>query len=100
VLVLTGLAIWKPVQLGLLTSMFGGYVWARYWHFVATWLLVLLAVVHVFMVIAVDPYSIRAMVTGRYKEAWSPEARNARPFLHLRPRRSAGGGMDEQAGQT
>ena len=86
-LVLTGLAIWKPVQLGLLTSMFGGYVWARYWHFVATWLLVLLSVVHVFMVFAVDPYSIRAMVTGRYKESWSPEARNARPFVHLRPSR-------------
>lgn len=88
VLVLTGLAIWKPVQLGLLTSMFGGYVWARYWHFVATWMLVTLAVVHVFMVIAVDPYSVRAITTGRYKESWSPEARNARPFFRLLPRRT------------
>ena len=35
-LVLTGLAIWKPVQLAPLTNLFGGYVWARYWHFVAT----------------------------------------------------------------
>src|SRR4051812_39756092 len=32
--VLSGLAIWKPVQLGLLTRLLGGYVWARYWHFV------------------------------------------------------------------
>jgi Ni/Fe-hydrogenase b-type cytochrome subunit len=100
VLVLTGLAIWKPVQLGVLTSMFGGYVWARYWHFVATWVLVLLSLVHVFMVIAVDPYSIRAMVTGRYKESWSPEARNARPFIHLRPSRAAAADIDEQTGHS
>jgi Ni/Fe-hydrogenase b-type cytochrome subunit len=96
VLVLTGLAIWKPVQLGLLTSMFGGYVWARYWHFVATWVLVMLSVVHVFMVIAVDPYSVRAMTTGGYKESWSPEARNARPFFGLLPRRRSGDVDDEQ----
>ena len=95
VLVLTGLAIWKPVQLGLLTAMFGGYVWARYWHFVATWLLMLLSVVHVFMVFAVDPYSIRAMITGRYEESWSPEARNARPFVHLLPSRGSAGDVEE-----
>ncbi len=28
--VVTGIAIWKPVQLGLLTHLLGGYVWARY----------------------------------------------------------------------
>jgi thiosulfate reductase cytochrome b subunit len=94
--VLTGLAIWKPVQLGLITTMFGGYVWARYWHFVATWLLLLLSVVHVFMVLAVDPYSLRAMVTGRYKESWSPESRNARPFVHLLPRRRPSVDLEQQ----
>ena len=47
------------MQLAPLTALFGGYVWARYWHFVAMWLLVLLSLVHVFMVFAVDPYSIR-----------------------------------------
>jgi hypothetical protein len=36
------------------------------------------------MVFAVDPYSLRAMVTGRYDEAKSPERRNARPFVNLR----------------
>jgi len=100
VLVLTGLSIWKPVQLSALTSMLGGYVWARYWHFVATWVLVLLSLVHVFMVIAVDPYSIRAMVTGRYKESWSPEARNARPFVHWLPSRTAAADIDEPTGQS
>ncbi|MEJ7812295.1 MAG: cytochrome b/b6 domain-containing protein [Gemmatimonadaceae bacterium] len=86
VIVLTGLAIWKPVSLGWLTALFGGYVWARYWHFVSMVALVLLAVGHVFMVLAVDPYSIRSMITGGYSERLSPEARNARPFYHLLPR--------------
>ena len=83
-LILTGLSIWKPVQLSLLTNLFGGYVWARYWHFVAMLLLVALSFVHVFMVFAVDPESLRSMVTGNYDENKSPEARNARPFLRGR----------------
>jgi Ni/Fe-hydrogenase b-type cytochrome subunit len=87
VAVLTGLAIWKPVELAPLTALLGGYVWARYWHFVAMVLLVALAMVHVFMVFTVDPYSIASMVTGSYRERWSPEERNARPFFHLLPRR-------------
>jgi Ni/Fe-hydrogenase b-type cytochrome subunit len=83
--VLTGLAIWKPVQLAPLTDLFGGYVWARYWHFVVMLALVLLALGHVFMVFAVDPASLVSMVTGRYDESRSPEALNARPFLRDRP---------------
>jgi hypothetical protein len=74
------------VSLGWLTALFGGYVWARYWHFVAMLVLVALAVGHVIMVLAVDPYSIRSMLTGGYSERLSPEARNARPFYHLLPR--------------
>ena len=46
--------------------------------------LVAVSFVHVFMVFAVDPYSLRAMVTGRYDESKSPERRNARPFINLR----------------
>lgn len=83
VAVLTGLAIWKPVQLASLTNLFGGFVWARYWHFMTMLLLVLLTIIHVIMVFAVDPYAIRSMVTGGYNEARSPEARNARPFRNL-----------------
>ncbi len=85
--VITGLAIWKPVQLGLLTDLLGGYVWARYWHFLAMLLLVVLAVIHVFMIFAVDPYSLTSMITGTYDERLSPEERNARPFYHLLPPR-------------
>ena len=83
VIVLTGIAIWKPVTLGWLTSIFGGYVWARYWHFTAMLTLVAMSVVHVFMVISVDPYSLRSMITGGHNDALSPIARNARPFQGL-----------------
>jgi thiosulfate reductase cytochrome b subunit len=85
VLVLTGLAIWKPVELSPLTAVFGGYVWARYWHFMAMTALVILAVGHVFMVFAVDPYSMPSMITGRYDERFAPDKRDARPFYHLLP---------------
>jgi len=83
--IITGLAIWKPVQFAPLTNLLGGYVWARYWHFLVMVCLVLLTVVHVIMVFAVDPYSLRSMITGGYNEAKSPEARNARPFFWRRP---------------
>ncbi len=88
VIVVSGVAIWKPVSLGWLTNLLGGYVWARYWHFSAMVLLVALSVVHVFMVLSVDPYSLRSMITGGHSDRLSPEARNARPFLGLLPRRA------------
>ena len=85
--VLTGIAIWKPVQMDWLAALFGGYVWARWWHFMAMVAFVFLAIGHVFMVFAVDPYSIPAIITGNYDESKSPERRNARPFLNLFRRR-------------
>jgi hypothetical protein len=45
--------------------------------------LVAVSVGHIFMVFAVDPYSLRAIVTGRYDESKSPQRRNARPFVNL-----------------
>jgi len=50
----------------------------------------------VFMVFAVDPYSLRSIVTGGYDPSKSPEARNARPFINLRarPRSEPPGGGD------
>ena len=89
VIVLTGIAIWKPVSLSPLASLFGGYVWARWWHFISMLVLVAMSVVHVFMVISVDPYSIRGMITGGHSDRLSPEARNARPFQNLLPKRVA-----------
>ena len=71
--VLSGLAIWKPIQLSLLTTLFGGYEWARYWHFVAVWLFAAFIVVHVVLVFAVDPASLRAMITGWYRGRFPSE---------------------------
>lgn len=65
--VLTGWAIYKPVQLSWLTAMFGGFQAARYWHFWAVWLFVGFTFVHVIMVFVADPPSLRAMITGTYR---------------------------------
>lgn len=64
--VLSGLAIWKPVQLWWLTAPFGGFQTARYLHFWAVWLFVGFTLVHVVLVFVVDRASLRAMITGRY----------------------------------
>src|SRR6201996_6803187 len=48
-IVLSGLSIWKPVQLQWLTAAFGGYDFARYVHFAAMALIVAFMVVHVVM---------------------------------------------------
>jgi Ni/Fe-hydrogenase b-type cytochrome subunit len=82
--VVSGLAIWKPVSLGWLTRLLGGYVWARYWHFLAMLALVAFTIGHVFMVLAVDPGSLRAILTGHYDPSRSPHLRNARPFSRAR----------------
>jgi len=98
VAVITGIAIWKPVQLQWLTDLMGGYVWARYWHFLSMVLLVALSAIHIFMVLTVDPYALRAITTGGYDETKSPEARNARPFYHLLARSRSSNGA-RSAGQ-
>jgi thiosulfate reductase cytochrome b subunit len=64
VIVLSGVAIWKPVQLQELTALFGGYDAARYVHFFAMAAIVGFLVVHVIMAVLV-PKSLRAMISGR-----------------------------------
>jgi thiosulfate reductase cytochrome b subunit len=64
VIVLSGLAIWKPVQFQTLTALFGGYDVARYVHFFCMAAIVAFLAVHVLLAILV-PKSLRAMVTGR-----------------------------------
>jgi len=64
VMILSGLAIWKPVQLQELAALMGGYEGARLLHFFALALLVFLVVVHVVMALLV-PRTIPTMVTGR-----------------------------------
>lgn len=67
VAVLSGFAIYKPVQLAWLTALFGGYELARYWHFVTVWVFVGFTLVHVVLVLTVDPQSLRAIITGWYR---------------------------------
>ena len=64
VIVASGFAIWKPVQLQELTALFGGYEVARLVHFFAAMAIVLFLVVHVVMALLV-PRSLRAMIRGR-----------------------------------
>ncbi len=98
--VITGVAIWKPVSLSPLTNLLGGYVWARYWHFVVMASLVALSLVHIFVVFSVDPYSIRSIITGKYNAERSPERRNARPFYHLFKRPDVHSDADVDADST
>ena len=61
---LTGLAIYKPLQLAWLTAAFGGYEWARWIHFWLTILFVLFFAVHVIQVAIAGWSNFRSMVTG------------------------------------
>ena len=63
-LVLSGLAIWKPVQFQELAALMGGYDGARVVHFVAMAGVVGFIVIHVFMV-ALVPRTLPPMFTGR-----------------------------------
>ena len=63
-IVLSGLSIWKPVQLQWLTALFGGYDLARYVHFICMSAIVAFLMVHVALAVLV-PKSLRAMIIGR-----------------------------------
>ena len=61
---LTGLAIYKPVQLAWLTTLLGGYPLARLEHFVLTVGYVVFFVIHITQVIRAGWNNFRAMVIG------------------------------------
>jgi thiosulfate reductase cytochrome b subunit len=61
---LTGLAIYKPTQLSWLTTLLGGYQWARWDHFALTVGYVLFFIVHITQVIRAGRNNLLAMVTG------------------------------------
>jgi thiosulfate reductase cytochrome b subunit len=67
-LIVSGLAIWKPVQLQELAALMGGYEGARLLHFFAMGLMVFIVVVHVVMV-ALVPRTFPTMITGRLKRS-------------------------------
>lgn len=61
---LTGLAIFKPIQLHWLCGILGGYEWARAEHFILTILFCLFFFVHVIQVILAGWNNFAAMVRG------------------------------------
>jgi thiosulfate reductase cytochrome b subunit len=69
--VITGVAIWKPVQFAWLTALFGGFQGARLIHFIGMAALVGFGAVHVALAILV-PKTIWAMLTGGPKMAAKP----------------------------
>lgn len=71
--VVTGLAIYKPEQLGWLTALLGGYAAARFEHFLLACGYVLFFVVHIAQVARAGWNNFRAMVSG-YELVSSKEA--------------------------
>ncbi len=63
-MVLSGLAIWKPVQLATLTWLMGGFDFARVVHFFFMSAIVAFLIVHVALV-AIVPKTMIAMIAGR-----------------------------------
>jgi thiosulfate reductase cytochrome b subunit len=61
---LTGLAIYKPIQFAWLTTALGGYEMARWEHFLLTLGYVLFFAVHIAQVIRAGWKNLRAMITG------------------------------------
>jgi thiosulfate reductase cytochrome b subunit len=63
----TGLSVWKPVQLGWLTDLFGGYPIARGIHLAAMICIALFLIVHLTLVV-IFPRTLIAMVAGTATE--------------------------------
>lgn len=61
---LTGLAIYKPTQLHIITTMLGGYEMARWFHFWLTIAYVGFFLVHVAQVVRAGWNNFRAMIIG------------------------------------
>lgn len=64
ILILSGLAIWKPVQFPFLSGLMGGFDNARIVHFFAMAFVVAFVIVHLVMV-AVAPRTLLIMTRGR-----------------------------------
>jgi thiosulfate reductase cytochrome b subunit len=70
--VVSGIAIWKPVQFHWLTALLGGFQGARLVHFLCMSAIVGFVVIHVALALLV-PSTLRAMVTGRARIPAPPE---------------------------
>jgi len=75
--VVTGLAIWKPVQLGWLTALFGDYPIARHIHLAMMALIVGFLVIHLVLV-ALFPRTLISMLVPLQAEPETHDEEGAR----------------------
>jgi thiosulfate reductase cytochrome b subunit len=75
--VVTGLAIWKPVQLGWLTALFGDYPMARHIHLAMMALIVGFLVIHLVLV-ALFPRTLISMLVSLRAEPETHDEEGAR----------------------
>jgi thiosulfate reductase cytochrome b subunit len=80
-IVLSGLAIWKPVQFSELLALFYDFQTARLVHFLCMAAIVGFVVVHVTLAILV-PHTLVAMVTGGPEVAAAPPRAPQAPAAH------------------
>ena len=66
--VLTGFAVWKPVQFSWLAWMMGGFHYARIWHFAVMWAILFFVLGHLVMVILHGWNNFVSMLTGWKKD--------------------------------
>jgi Ni/Fe-hydrogenase b-type cytochrome subunit len=62
--VLTGLAVWKPVQFYWLAWPMGGFHYARIWHFAVMWAILFFLLGHLVMVVLHGWNNFMSMLTG------------------------------------
>ena len=62
--VLTGFAVWKPIQFSWLAWMMGGFHYARIWHFAVMWAILFFVLGHLVMVVLHGWNNFVSMLTG------------------------------------
>ncbi|HEY0702210.1 MAG TPA: cytochrome b/b6 domain-containing protein, partial [Candidatus Acidoferrales bacterium] len=62
--VLTGIVLYNPVQFSFLSSLMGGFHWARVWHFGVLAALLLFLAGHIVMVLLHGWNNFVSMLTG------------------------------------
>jgi len=80
----TGFAIYKPVQLGWLTAIFGGYKSARLIHFIVTMSFVAFFMLHILQVVRAGFGNFWSMVTGYELEQVESDAQESSVYEEAR----------------
>jgi Ni/Fe-hydrogenase b-type cytochrome subunit len=66
--VLTGFAVWKPIQFSWLAWMMGGFHWARLAHFLVMWAMLGFVFGHLVMVVLHGWHNFSSMLSGWKKD--------------------------------